>query len=549
MKELLFKRKNRFILYFIACFIPIITDLARQVLISLLFNSIAVAKLEIFIWISIIGIVYIFIEMVLYITSRFLRISYMRDTILDVRISAFDKILNTSYKNFSKKSKDVYISNLVNDINNFETNFFINFLNFIFRGGLYLVSVIIMAFLDPLLALIMIAISIIIFFITKAFQKKTATYQNLVSTSNEEFVVNSSNIFNGLEILKLNNIEKKFINKSLDSINKVERNKFRFRFLNETQRTITFSLGYITSIGVLIYLLGSATKEINYGNIFFLVSLSNNIAFAFPDIFPRLNVIKSSTEIYNKITKSVIEEDVLVKPNEFKYDDEIKISNLTFTYGDKDIFNDASCIIKKGKKYLIKGPSGVGKSTLVKLLSMTYEDYFGDITIDNINLKSIKEKSFSENVSFIYQDVFLFEDTIRNNISLYKDISDEIIYEAIKRAGLLDFVTSKENKINELISENGKNLSGGERQRVSIARAIAKSAQILFIDEGTSALNEDLGREIEETFLSLDSTVISISHRYYKGITEKYDYVLEIKNGKINTYLSEDYFKEEAKYA
>src|SRR5690554_5234467 len=122
MKQLLFKRKARFIIYVIACFFPTIADLMRVGLISLILKSVQDADLQLFYTCLFLGIGFIIYEFISYVSSRLLRISYMRDIILDVRLAAMDKILNMSYKNFTKKSKDVYISNLINDVNNFERN-------------------------------------------------------------------------------------------------------------------------------------------------------------------------------------------------------------------------------------------------------------------------------------------------------------------------------------------------------------------------------------------------------------------------------------------
>ncbi|MDF2485576.1 MAG: transporter related, partial [Herbinix sp.] len=223
---------------------------------------------------------------------------------------------------------------------------------------------------------------------------------------------------------------------------------------------------------------------------------------------------------------------------------QIKLSHVNFAYDQKQIIKDASFTIEKGKKYLIKGVSGAGKTTLMNLLAMIYDDYQGKITVDGINYNEISERSFHEKVAFIYQDVFLFEDTIKNNITLYKDVAQEQIDYAVRVCGLDSIVAEKKDGIEEKLTENGKNLSGGQRQRISIARAIAKNAEILFVDEGTSSLNEELGREIEKVFLELDNTVIAISHRYYEGITENYDYVLEMKNGEVHSYPAKDFFEE-----
>lgn len=167
----------------------------------------------------------------------------------------------------------------------------------------------------------------------------------------------------------------------------------------------------------------------------------------------------------------------------------------------------------------------------------------GQVKVDGISLKDIHPDAYNEKVSFVYQDVFLFEDTLLSNIALYKPSDDIKIQSAAKAAGLLDVIESHPDGIHQMVLENGKNLSGGQRQRVSIARAIFKGAEILFADEATSSLNHELGAQIEETLLKLDCTVFAISHRYYPGVTDGYDYVLEIKNGHLKQVPASEYFK------
>jgi ABC-type multidrug transport system fused ATPase/permease subunit len=546
MKELLLKRKAAFIRYVTACFFPVAGDLLQHFAFALLIGSIEVARMDYFIKIFSLAVVIAFICTGLYVASRFMRIGFMRDTILDVRLRAFDKILKHSYENFSKKSKDAYISNLVNDINTFEQNFFLRLLNVIFRGGLYTVSLVILFFLDFKFAAGIFAVSLLIFYLTKTFENKTVKLQEEVSENNEKFTLNISNTFNGLEILKLNSVEDKFLYKSLKAIDKVEKKKFHYTVFTEGQRSFTRFLSNFIFVGILMYLLNEAFQGVSFTKITFMFQLANGCVWPIGHVLPMFNELKASAKIYEKITKN--HEDDMENDNKtkgFSFNSHIDVKNLTFSYEGKNIFNNASFTIEKGKKYLLKGPSGTGKSTLMKLLSKTYDNYSGTIKIDDIDSRDIKDDSFNDNIAFIYQDVFLFEDTIMNNISLFKDLPEQKLKEAAKKAGLEEFLQTRGLGLGEKLLENGKNLSGGQRQRISIARAIVKDAAILFVDEGTSGLNEELGRSVEDTILSLDSTVISISHRYYEGVTEKYDYVLEIQDGVVNQYSSQDYFQQE----
>jgi ABC-type multidrug transport system fused ATPase/permease subunit len=547
MKELLMKRKSRFMMYILACFIPVLDNTLVSLVISMIIGSIQIGTKENFLKVLWVTMGVIILGSILYIVSRFMRISYMRDTLLDVRLLAFDKILNSSYKEFSKKSKDTYISNLINDINLFESSFFLQLINVIFRGGVYVVSLTIIAFLDLKFAVGAFGISILLFFISKTFEKKTVSLQKEVSEYNEDFTVNMSNTFNGLEILKLNNIENQFLSKSLKSIMGLERKKFTYNVYTDSQRRIMEFLGFGFVMISLVYLSTLMSKGISLTKITYMFQLSNGCIWNITSILPLFNQLKSSAKIFDKITKWDEEKFIAMdKEKEFIFENQIKVKDLYFQYDGKEILKDTSFTIEKGKKYLLKGASGAGKSTLIKLLSMTYDDYEGEITVDGISYKDIKESSLNNKVSFIYQDVFLFEDTIYNNIALYKPYNEERILRAANEAGLDGLLRKKEKGINEMLMENGKNLSGGERQRISIARAIVKDSEILFVDEGTSSLDEELGRKVEDTILSLDCTVIAISHRYYEGITEKYDYVLEIKNQSIEKYNSKEYFMEVA---
>lgn len=547
MKDLLLKRKSRFMLYILACFIPVLSDLLVNLSMSMLIGSIEIGTMEHFTKVVLFSAGVIIFTSIMYVVSRFMRISFMRDTLLDVRLAAFDKILKSSYKSFSMKSKDSYISNLINDINLFESNFFLKLINFIFRGGMYVVSLIVITIMDYKFGIASFLVSVVLFFISKGFEKKTVSLQEDVSQYNEDFAVDMSNTFNGLEILKLNNIEDKFLSKSLNSITKLERKKFSYNVYTDSQRRVMEFLGFGFLIGSMIYLGILMGKGVSLTKITFMVQSANGCIWNITSILPLFNELKSSVNIYDKITKDTESTTTTVeKEKNFKFEDQIEVKNLYFNYEGKQIFKDVSFKIEKDKKYLLKGASGAGKSTLIKLLSMVYDDYEGEIIVDGVDYREIKENSLNDNVAFIYQDVFLFEDSIFNNIALFKSYSEENVLKAAEKSGLKTLLGKKVNGIHEMLMENGKNLSGGERQRISIARAVVKKCQILFADEGTSSLDEELGRTVEETILSLNSTVIGISHRYYEGITEKYDYVLEIVDGKINQYDANEYFMEVA---
>lgn len=546
MKELLWERKGKFIQYLIASFMFVIDHFVQIFTFSFILGAIEKGpevNMKKVVWLAVFAAAY---GVVSFLVSRFLRIGFMRDTILTVRNRAFERMINMSFKQFNRQSKDVYLSNLVNDVNTFEESFFVSLLNLLINIGMFFFSFLVLLVIEPVLAGYMVISSVLLYIIASFFSKKTVALQKQVSAENETFTTNVSNTFQGLEILKLNRIDDKFLQKSLDGLRKLELRKYLFNIFSECQKNLINVFGYVISCILMLYLCLNFGNGINLTNASIAFQLGASMSFNLIEIFPLWNKLIAASSIYNKITakEAEQEENTADKTEEFVLNHEIQVKDVSFSYDDKEVLKHASFTIEKGKKYLIKGVSGAGKSTLMNLLAMTYDNYDGEITADGVSYRTIKERTFHDKVAFIYQNVFLFEDTFRNNITLYKEVPEEKIQAAVKACDLTELIGQQEHGLDQMLKENGKNLSGGQRQRISIARAIVKDAEMLFVDEGTSSLNEELGREIEKVFLSLDQTVVAISHRYYEGISEQYDYVLEIKNGEVHQSSAVEYFGE-----
>lgn len=545
MKQLLMKRKKAFTIYLIACLFPVISQLANTFVFSYLLGGIPNATYDYIKEAAIYGGGIILFSVGLYMISRFLRIRFMRDTLLDVRVQAFDKILSMPFQTFSKKSKEVYISNLINDINLFEKNFFLTLLNVIFLGATYVITMIILLFLDFKFGCAILLVSLSVYAITHQFQNKTVALQQEVSEKNEQFTVEVSNTLNGMEILKLNGLEDTFLNKTLKSVDRIEWKKLYYDVFAQGQKGFSMFLGSLVFVGILVYLLFQVRSGMTITRMTFMIQIANSCIWPLQNLVPLLNELKSSTKIYEKIAAPIEVEQMISGNEPFEFHGEIKIENLHYAYDENTIFKNISFTLEKGKKYLLKGASGSGKSTLMKVLSKTFHDYEGEILVDGISYRSLENLSFNKKVSFIYQDVFLFEDSLKNNVTLYGEENIERIQYAVQMAGLKEFIERHHEGIEQQILENGKNLSGGERQRISIARALYKSSDLLFADEATSSLNYELGKEVETSLLNLPCTVLAVSHRYYEGVSECFDYVLHLEDGVLKQYDASYYFSEE----
>ncbi|MCK9176666.1 MAG: ABC transporter ATP-binding protein/permease [Clostridiales bacterium] len=546
--RLLGNRKRGFIIYIFAAFLPILQQLTQEVLFSFAFTVIeAETVTEILIRIAILVAGMLLLPGLFWISRR-LRVGFMRDILLDIRQLGFSHIMSLPVRVFSRKSRDDYLSRLVNDINIIENDFFLSFLNVIFNGGLMIVSIIILLVIDPWYGLVSAVATVLVGILGRFFRARVVRLKEAESEANKDFSSQMSNVYSGLEIVKLNRLEDAFEKKAMGHVTVLENIKMRFNVFDQFQGSTMQTLGLIFTVLSFAYVAVNITRghmTLAFG--IFITQITQRALWGMVQLFPHQNKLRASESIFDRIANGDEDEAPTAYTTggaPFHFSKELNVDNLRFSYDDKAVLRKASFSIRPGDKVLLKGASGSGKTTLLNLLAGVYVDYEGSISYDGTELRDIDPVPFNRAIAEIYQDVFLFEDTLLNNITLYGDYSEQEVTRAVEQAGLAQLVNRLPEGLMTFIEENGKNLSGGERQRVSIARAVIKGASILFADEATSNLDESLGRHVEETLLSLDATVIAISHRYYEGVSCGYSKVLEIERGTVSEWQIDDYFKE-----
>jgi len=229
--------------------------------------------------------------------------------------------------------------------------------------------------------------------------------------------------------------------------------------------------------------------------------------------------------------------DITDKPGAVKlnsFEDKIELRNVSFAYNEKPVLQNIDLEIEKGKTVALVGPSGVGKSTIADLIPRFYDTTSGEVLIDGINVTDYYMESIRSKMSFVTQEIILFNDTIFNNIALGRpDANPEDVIEAAKIANAHDFIMQTEDGYQTIIGDRGIRLSGGQRQRLSIARAVFKNPSILILDEATSALDTESERLVQDALNNLmkGRTTLVIAHRL--STIKEADEIIILQDGRI----------------
>lgn len=302
-----------------------------------------------------------------------------------------------------------------------------------------------------------------------------------------------------------------------------------------TQQAITasfiftgyFMYAFVLACGVFLYLKG----HITVADIMVAAQLTNNIKSPILSIINNRSKIRSTETIREKIA-SVLAVKPATETAMPEAVSDIRIAHLSFRFPNgKKVLHDVNVTLSAGKKYLLIGESGAGKSTFLRLLDKQYSDYEGNIFVDQVDVKEMASGPWHKQVSYLSQDVYLFEKTLAFNIALEEEIDPERMAEAIRMAHLTDFVTKLERGLQTIIKESATNISGGEKKRIGLARILYRNPKIILLDEPFSALDDVNRLALEKEILGLkDKMVLHISHQHDAQTRKGYDAVLLFEN-------------------
>lgn len=457
--------------------------------------------------------------------------------IKQIRTDVFKGIVSQSMGDFGKRNTADYLSIITNDVKMIEDNFLLPFFEVVQYTVIFISSFVLMIYFDVIVTIVVFVAITLMFLVPSLLGKELEKRQNTLSSQLADFTTKLKDILSGFEIIKSYSMKQYVIQKFDKENSDTIHTKYSVDKLFALNEGLSSFLALMVQIVVLFlsaYFI--ITERITVGTLLGMVQVSSNLANPLIMIFTNIPKIKSIQPIIEKLTVlSKYELNEVPKKQSATFNSVVSISNLSFAYEKQNrVLDKINLHIEKGKKYVIVGKSGCGKTTLVKLLAGYYTEYSGKILYDNTDLNMMNENDIVQLSSIIHQNIYMFNESVYDNICLHEDYSKESIDKAVKASGLNDVIEKLPEGLLYEAGENGSNLSGGQKQRIAVARALIRNKPILILDEGTSAIDMQTAYDIENHLLKIEGlTIITITHNLKKELLELYDNIIYMENGEI----------------
>lgn len=482
------------------------------------------------------GVAYVVGYCLLAICYRCRKSAVIADARRCLKRDLFAGIMGKSVSEFDEGNSGEYINELSNNINMFEGTYFNNIVSTMECLVSFGAAAAICIRIQPLMLVLMLFLALVTLGVSrltvKPLEKNTENYMGCAEAYMEEI----KDDFNGFRLIKAFCIDDRILMKSEQKNGSMERAKrkqencqvlcaYAGQFVGLLSTVIVMAVAaYFSLQGIF-----SAGMVIAFGQ---LIGQIVSPVTALPGIIANF---RASRPFQARFKSRMIPNEEVGTESVSEVRNGISLENVSFGYQkEKNVLCGLSCCFEAGGHYAVTGSSGSGKSTLLSLLSGDYPEYEGRILIDGRELRSLCRRSRSALIGTVSQSVFLFNDTLWNNITLYEEYPRQEVDLAVEKAGLREFIASLPEGLSTTVEENGKNFSGGEKQRISLARALLRKSRVLLLDEYTANLDEKTAEKIETDLLSRkDCLIITVTHRLRPEILRQYDRILLLAQGKL----------------
>ena len=442
--------------------------------------------------------------------------------IKDIRVKIFDKIINLKMSFFDKNSVGRLVTRTVSDIETIASIFSQGLFTIIADLFKMTVILLVMIVVSVRLTIVVLLIFPFLIYATRLFQKAMKKAFELVRSEVANLNSFVQERISGIKIVQIFNRE---------NIEEGEFNKINIKHRNAWLKTvwinsIFFPIAEISGsicIGLLVWYGGISNLDgvnISIGTLFLFITMSGLLFRPLRQIADKFNTLQMGMVAVDRIF-SIFENDSSIKEtgniDKTNFKGKIEFDNVRFSYvSNIEVLKGISFSVKPGETLAIVGPTGSGKTTIINLMSRLYEIRNGEINIDNIPINNYKLNCLRNNIGVILQDVFLFADTIQNNVTLFDDdISKDQVVNAAKELGIHKFIMSLPENYNFNVQERGNTLSSGQKQLIAFMRVLIKNPDILILDEATSSIDsysEDLIKSATKK-ITKNKTSIIIAHR------------------------------------
>ncbi len=449
---------------------------------------------------------------------------------------AFKKLIGKSISSFRDESAAGYLSALTNDAASIETNYLAQMLAMITKAVTFIGALLLMCRYSLLMTAIAAGLTVLPLIASLLTGNRLQAVESRVSERNGEFTAALSDCLAGFTVVKNFKAEREIFHLFAQSNKALEHEKFTGRRIKMLVGMIGAVTGIFAQLGVFIagVYLSMKGGSMTPGAVVLFVNLMNFIISPIAELPGLLACRKAALGLVDKLA-AALERSSSREGSETlnRLEHGIRLENVSFAYEPgKTVLHGINAEFEAGRAYALVGGSGSGKSTLLNLLMAAETNYSGHIFADGIELSDISTESLYGTIAAIQQNVFVFNASIKDNVSMFRDFPKTEMDEAIARAHLGALI--RERGEDYLCGENGSGLSGGEKQRISIARSLLKKSSVLLADEVTAALDAQTAHRVSSDILDLQGiTRIVVTHTLEESLLRRYDKIFVLRGGRI----------------